>query len=165
MVTEKDFVKLPITKDMVERTKGLVLQSSLRARSLYEGKSNEELEEILRFQTWNHRYCSVGGRDDVELYVCEGILVEDRGYSWDDIDRLWYEVVMECRHNGMEYQYGYMGKPGGGPESVDYTKPVVKIITEHTEIRLSGDELAECYLYASMVDQDCSSRYSVGEHH
>lgn len=146
MVTEKDIVSIPITGEMKERAKGLVVEASLRARSSYEGKSNEELEEIVRFQIWLHEYGGVGGRDDVELYVCEGILVEDRGYSWDDIDRLWYGVRGEYRRNGMEYQVGYMGKPGGGPESVNYTKPYVRIRAKHAEIELSGDELAECYL-------------------
>jgi hypothetical protein len=71
--------------------------------------------------------------------------LEDRGY-WDDIDRLWYGVRGEYRRNGMEYQFGYTGKPGGGLESVDYTKPCVRTMAKPAEIETSGDELAECYL-------------------
>ncbi len=146
MVKEEDFVKIPITEEMIEEAKGLVVRNSLRARKLYEGKTDEELKEIVSFQIWLHNYGCVDGRDDVELYVCEGILVEDRGYSLVDIERLWYGAIMRCRRNGMEYQFSYIGKPGGGPESVDYTKPHVEIRTNQAYIELSGNELAECYL-------------------
>ena len=146
MVTEEAFVKIPITEEMIKEAKGLVVRNSLCARPLYEGKTNGELEEIVCFQIWLHNYGCVGGRDDVEWYVCEGILVEDRGYSWVDIERLWYGEMMKCRRNGMEYQLSYRGEPGGGPESVDYTKPYVEIRTNHSYIELSGNELTEWYL-------------------
>lgn len=99
-----DVVSIPITKEMVEQARGLVVEGSLRARSSYENKTNEELEKIIRFQVLLHNYGSVDSRDDVELYVCRGILVEDRGYSWCDIERLWYGVIMERRHNGMRVE-------------------------------------------------------------
>jgi hypothetical protein len=46
----------------------------------------------------------------------------------------------------MEYLVSYSGKPGGGPESVDYTEPYVMIRTNHGYVELSGNELAEYYL-------------------
>jgi hypothetical protein len=146
MVTEKDFVSIPITKEIREKAQGLLVRRSLHARSLYEGKTNEELEEIIRLQIWMHYYASVSSSDDVEWYVCEGILVEDRGYTWEAIERLRYGVIMEHRRNGMEYQVHYSGKAGGGPETIDYTKPYVVIRTNYSYIELSGNELAECYL-------------------
>jgi hypothetical protein len=94
MVTEKDCVAIPITKEIKEKTQGLLVRRSLLARSLYEGKTNEELEEIIRLQIWLHYYGSVNSSDDIEWYVCEGILVEDRGYTWVAIERLWYGVIM-----------------------------------------------------------------------
>jgi hypothetical protein len=146
MVTEKNFVSVSITKEDIEEAKGIVFQRSIRARSPCEKKTTAELEEIVRLQIWMHEYSSVGSKDDVELCVCKGILVEDRDYSWDDIERLWYGVKMECRRNGMEYQYYYLGKPGGVPDSVDYSNPHVEIRTSNNYIELSGNELAECYL-------------------
>jgi hypothetical protein len=146
MVTEKDFVTVPITKEMREQAKGLLVRRSLIAKPLYEGKTNEELEEIIRLQIWMHYYGSVSSSDDVEWYVCEGILVEDRGYTWVAVELLWYGVMMESRRNGMEFQVSYRGEAGGGSETVDYTKPYVGIRTSYSYIELSGNELAECYL-------------------
>ena len=146
MVTEKDFVTIPITKEIKEKAQGLLVRRSLLARQLYEDKTNEELEEIIRLQIWMHYYGSVSSSDDVEWYVCEGILVEDRGYTWVAIERLRYGVIMEHRRNGMEYQVSYRGEAGGGTKTVDYTKPYVGIRTSHSYIELSGNELAECYL-------------------
>lgn len=106
-------VTVPITKEMIEQARGLVVEGSLRPRSSYENKTNEDLEEIIRFQTKLRNYGSVDVRDDVELHVCKGILVEDRGYSWCDIELLWYGAIMECRHNGMDYLFR-------SSETVDY---------------------------------------------
>lgn len=140
----RDSWEIPITQEMKEQAKGFLVHKSLLARALYEGKTNEELEEIVCYQIWLHYYGCVDSRDDVELCVCKGILVEDRGYSWDIIDLLWYGVVMEHRRNGMEYQVSYSAEHGDGP--IDYTKPTILIKTIRTYIKLSGDELAECYL-------------------
>lgn len=146
MVSKKDFVEILMPKEMIEEAKEHAIEGALRARPMYESKTTEELEEIVRAQIWYHLYCAVGKNSDDELNACESILVEDRGYSWEDIDKLWYQVMMENRRNGMEYQVFYVGTPGGGEESVDYTKPIVEIRSKHGYMRLSGNELAECYL-------------------
>ena len=41
-------VTVPITKEMIDQARGLVVEGSLRARSSYEGKTNEELEKIVQ---------------------------------------------------------------------------------------------------------------------
>ena len=54
MVKEDKIIEITITKEMKEEAMGLIVQRSLQARSLYESKTNEELEEIIRFQILMH---------------------------------------------------------------------------------------------------------------
>jgi hypothetical protein len=102
MVFEKDIVAIKLTEKDFEEAKGRLIQIALKFRPDYVNKSNEELISIVEKQIWIHENVSVGIRDDAELVVCKGILLEDRGVTEEQLERIWYGVIMASRHNGRD---------------------------------------------------------------
>jgi len=85
-------IKIDITEEDIKKAKGQVIQASLKAKSYYETKSNDEILELFRQQVFMHEFGSVSSRDDVEYWTVEGILLE-RGFTELKLHKIYAEVV------------------------------------------------------------------------
>lgn len=102
MVTEKDIVEVRITDQDMVWANAKLSEGVLRARPFYALKSTEELIAAFKKQIVLHRDFSISSRDDVELAVCEDILLSDRGVTEEQLENIWYGIVMRERHNGLD---------------------------------------------------------------